>query len=170
MYRITRVRQVTVKNPDGIKLDQGKRYGGKITDMKTGLLTLIALSLFSIMAVSSDVSAQGRGRGRYNRGWDRKCEKFVNCHDARDGRWDRRGPRRGDWSRDRYYSPYYREGNYGNYSPYYREGNYGNYSPYYRDGNYGNYSPYYRDGYNGGYRLRRVYRPNGAYIRTYRRW
>jgi hypothetical protein len=38
---------------------------------------------------------QGRGRGR-GRGpdLDKKCGKFVNCHDARDGRWDGRGPRR----------------------------------------------------------------------------
>lgn len=41
----------------------------------------------------------GRDRGRDNRDnrqWarrKRKCGKFVNCHDARDGRWDRRGPR-----------------------------------------------------------------------------
>ncbi len=42
-------------------------------------------------------------RDRSNRGWRRtssnlpnynkKCGKFVNCHDARNGRWDGRGPR-----------------------------------------------------------------------------
>jgi hypothetical protein len=26
--------------------------------------------------------------------YDRKCRKFVNCHDARDGRVDGRGPNR----------------------------------------------------------------------------
>lgn len=47
---------------------------------------------------------QGNGEGRSNRGWEnrddrdwtkhnRKCGKFVNCHDARNGRWDNRGPR-----------------------------------------------------------------------------
>ena len=43
---------------------------------------------------------QGRGRG-HDRGGiggifgdsHNKCGKFVNCHDARDGRWDGRGPR-----------------------------------------------------------------------------
>src|SRR5215470_5355426 len=40
-------------------------------------------------------SAQGRGNGKGNGGgpdMDKKCAKFVNCHDARDGRWDGRGP------------------------------------------------------------------------------
>jgi hypothetical protein len=39
--------------------------------------------------------AQGRGNGKGNGGGpdlDKKCAKFVNCHDARDGRWDGRGP------------------------------------------------------------------------------
>ena len=39
--------------------------------------------------------AQGRGNGKGNGGgpdMDKKCAKFVNCHDARDGRWDGRGP------------------------------------------------------------------------------
>jgi len=52
-----------------------------------GLVLLLAMPAISL--------AQGRGRGR-GRGpdWDKKCAKFVNCHDARDGRWDGRGPRR----------------------------------------------------------------------------
>ena len=64
---------------------------------------------------------QGRGRGngrgnaafadrdyRYDRGRNQnwKCGKFVNCHDARDGRLDGPGPRRttGIW-RDGAFSP-----------------------------------------------------------------
>jgi hypothetical protein len=48
---------------------------------------------------------RGRGNGRGNLGWptrsvrsnyDKKCAKFKNCHDARAGRWDGRGPR-SDW-------------------------------------------------------------------------
>lgn len=35
--------------------------------------------------------AQGRGNGR-GAGKPDKCAKFVNCHDARDGRVDGRGP------------------------------------------------------------------------------
>jgi hypothetical protein len=34
---------------------------------------------------------QGRWRGRNKR--NKKAEKFINGHDARDGRWDGRGPR-----------------------------------------------------------------------------
>lgn len=33
-----------------------------------------------------------RSRNRDNN--SRKCGKFVNCHDARNGRWDGRGPQR----------------------------------------------------------------------------
>ena len=51
------------------------------------LLTLIAMLAMPIV-----LSAQGRGRGR-GRVDSKKCGKFVNCHDARDGRWDGRGPR-----------------------------------------------------------------------------
>ena len=32
-------------------------------------------------------------RGRRGRGLDKKDEKFINGHDARDGRWDGRGPK-----------------------------------------------------------------------------
>jgi len=34
-------------------------------------------------------------RNRRTNSWlyNRKCGKFVNCHDARNGRWDGRGPR-----------------------------------------------------------------------------
>ena len=47
-----------------------------------------------IFAVPVLTAAQGRGRGLgrgHNRAW--KCSIFVNCHDARDGRLDGRGPR-----------------------------------------------------------------------------
>jgi hypothetical protein len=50
------------------------------------------LALLMMLSVSSEVLGQGRGR-RVSR-LDRKCAKFVNCHDARDGRWDGRGPNR----------------------------------------------------------------------------
>ena len=58
----------------------------------TNFFGIVALSLLLIFAVSMDARAQGRGRGNSN--WDKKCSKFVNCHDARDGRWDGRGPNR----------------------------------------------------------------------------
>jgi hypothetical protein len=68
--------------------------------LKVGVLTLlVALSL------PIDTFAQGRGRGEGNRregNWNsKKCGKFVNCHDARDGRWDGRGPNRTLSWRDR---------------------------------------------------------------------
>jgi hypothetical protein len=50
------------------------------------------IMMFTLPVISY---AQGRGNsrdhGRSHRSW--KCGKFVNCHDARDGRWDNRGPK-----------------------------------------------------------------------------
>ena len=51
----------------------------------------IVLGLILMVAMPAVAFAQGRGRGR---GQDKKAEKFVNGHDARDGRWDGRGPNR----------------------------------------------------------------------------
>ena len=53
-------------------------------------IVLVFVSLFLLSALPTIASAQGRGRGR---GQDKKFDKFVNGHDARDGRWDGRGPR-----------------------------------------------------------------------------
>jgi hypothetical protein len=50
------------------------------------------LALLMMITMSSE--AMGQRRGRRVSGLDRKCDKFVNCHDARDGRWDGRGPNR----------------------------------------------------------------------------
>lgn len=61
---------------------------------------IAVLCLLVGVSVPIDVLGQGRGR-RAGRGFDKKCEKFVNCHDARDGRWDGRGPRRNDSLDDR---------------------------------------------------------------------
>ena len=58
------------------------------------LFGILVLGLMLLVGMSSDAMAQGRGRGRGNSNWDKKCAKFVNCHDARDGRWDGRGPNR----------------------------------------------------------------------------
>lgn len=56
------------------------------------LFGILVLGLLLSVGLSSE--AMGQGRGRRSSGWDKKCEKFVNCHDARDGRWDGRGPNR----------------------------------------------------------------------------
>ena len=55
------------------------------------LATAILLGLIVLVAMPAVSFAQGRGRGR---GRDKKIEKFINGHDARDGRWDGRGPNR----------------------------------------------------------------------------
>ncbi len=85
--------------------------------MRSLILGAVAALLLAI-AVPSTSLAQGNGRGqgrgngdwsnrsdrnRSNRDWrnrrarsrhyNKKCGKFVNCHDARDGRIDGRGPR-----------------------------------------------------------------------------
>ena len=58
------------------------------------LFGITVLTLLMMLSVSSEAMGQGRGR-RVSR-MDKKCAKFVNCHDARDGRWDGRGPDRRD--------------------------------------------------------------------------
>ena len=55
-------------------------------------MLLVLASLLLLTALPATSLAQGRGRGR---GQDKKLDKFVNGHDARDGRWDGRGPRIG---------------------------------------------------------------------------
>jgi hypothetical protein len=55
---------------------------------------ILVVGLLMILGLSSH--AMGQGRGRRVSHLDRKCEKFVNCHDARDGRVDGRGPDRRD--------------------------------------------------------------------------
>ena len=54
------------------------------------------LAVLILMSASYEAQAQGRGRGRDESKWDKKCAKFVNCHDASEGRVDGRGPRRGN--------------------------------------------------------------------------
>ncbi len=75
---------------------------------------LVLASLFAL-AIPTLATAQGQGRGRgqerqdrqdrqerrerreenkSDRKLDRKCAKFINCHDASDGRRDGKGPDR----------------------------------------------------------------------------
>ena len=51
-----------------------------------------SLALLVVIGASYEAQAKGRGRGDSKR--DKKCAKFVNCHDASEGRVDGRGPRR----------------------------------------------------------------------------
>jgi hypothetical protein len=69
------------------------------SDTKRNLIAIAVMALLLTIAAPATSFAQGRhgrwDRDRNNNYWsrDRKCRKFVNCHDARDGRWDGRGPR-----------------------------------------------------------------------------
>lgn len=65
--------------------------------MKTRLIMhvarlLMVLTLACALLSPTQGFAQGRGHGR---GLAKKSGKFINGHDARDGRWDGRGPRPG---------------------------------------------------------------------------
>jgi hypothetical protein len=71
-----------------MRRSDGKRYS----------FAILMMMLLLLMAAPATSFAQGRwGRDRdwNNNYWrhNKKCQKFVNCHDARDGRWDGRGPR-----------------------------------------------------------------------------
>jgi hypothetical protein len=56
--------------------------------------TLLGILVVSFLITIASTDAMGQRRGRRNSHLDKKCAKFVNCHDARDGRWDGRGPNR----------------------------------------------------------------------------
>ena len=82
-------------------------------NMKSLMLSVVAALLLSL-AIPAATLAQGKGHGKghgkggwsdridHNRSgnrrnrraknYDKKCGKFVNCHDARAGRIDGRGP------------------------------------------------------------------------------
>ena len=65
-------------------------------DSKNKRSALWAVVLMLVVAVAAPVFAaapQGRGRGKGKDKQEKKAEKFKNGHDARDGRWDGRGPR-----------------------------------------------------------------------------
>lgn len=64
----------------------------KLLSLKNVARVLVVLGLLAVV-VPFSAAGQGRERGRGD-GLGKKCEKFVNCHDARDGRWDGRGPDR----------------------------------------------------------------------------
>jgi hypothetical protein len=57
------------------------------TMKRNRMIFLVGLSLLLLTALPAVAFAQGRGRGQ-----EKKLDRFVNGHDARDGRWDGRGP------------------------------------------------------------------------------
>ena len=56
--------------------------------MKCPTLVLGVFLVFSTLLVPIQGATQGRGHGQ-----SKKVSKFINGHDARNGRWDGRGPR-----------------------------------------------------------------------------
>lgn len=73
---------------------------------RRGFVAVIVMAV--LLALAMPATSFGKDRGRRNgRGgnWDKKCAKFVNCHDARDGRWDGLGRRRNarDWRDGRWW-------------------------------------------------------------------
>jgi hypothetical protein len=72
---------VLIKGAKSMKLSNSRKLFG-----------IALMAVLMMLSLSVETMAQGRGR-RASR-IDKKCAKFVNCHDARDGRWDGRGPNR----------------------------------------------------------------------------
>lgn len=72
----------------------------RLLENRQNLVSIALLALLITLVAPGTAFAkrddQGRRRDRDDEKHDRKCEKFVNCHDARDGRRDGRGPQR-DW-------------------------------------------------------------------------
>src|SRR4030095_14018108 len=63
--------------------------------LKTLRLALLTFALAMVVNLAlPDMTFAKQGRGRFKDKFkDKKAEKFINGHDARDGRWDGRGPR-----------------------------------------------------------------------------
>jgi hypothetical protein len=60
------------------------------------LMALLLVLSVPATSLAKDRHARNHGDNHDNRSWskhNRKCGKFVNCHDARNGKWDRRGAR-----------------------------------------------------------------------------
>ena len=75
--------------------------------LKASRKLFVIAALGVLVVISASFEARGQGRSRRATGQDKKCAKFVNCHDASEGRLDGRGPRREtdvddwDWRRTR---------------------------------------------------------------------
>lgn len=69
----------------------------KHSNNRRSLLSMIILTLLLAVMVPATALGQGHGRGHGRGGIfgnpKNKCGKFVNCHDASEGRVDGRGPR-----------------------------------------------------------------------------
>src|SRR4030095_8788333 len=96
--------------PSILTILRGFSTGGsdrmKMMTRLSKLSTAMFFGFVLLLAIPAISQAQGRGRGNgrgHGSNWDKKCAKFVNCHDARDGRVDGRGPRRNAYRRNNIY-------------------------------------------------------------------
>lgn len=62
----------------------------KLKALRFALLTFALAMVVNLALSDLTFAKQRRGRGHFS---DKKAEKFINGHDARDGRFDGRGPR-----------------------------------------------------------------------------
>jgi hypothetical protein len=66
----------------------------KGSTLKAAILALIVAIVLPAAALANPPQGNGKGRGKNKVSHQqKKNEKFKNGHDARDGRWDGRGPR-----------------------------------------------------------------------------
>jgi hypothetical protein len=62
--------------------------------MKKPILMKVSAVFFAVVITAMTLLTPSYGFGQgHGHGQDKKSEKFVNGHDARDGRWDGRGPK-----------------------------------------------------------------------------
>ena len=74
-------------------------------------LALLTLTLTFVFNISLSTPGFAHGKRWQGRGGDKKSVKFVNGHDARDGRLDGRGPRfsaRERWRRNEWRENHFR--------------------------------------------------------------
>lgn len=85
-----------LKNKSHVKHILSQTAEVKVMKLVTfrNFLMIGGLTVLVLIGGSYEARAQGRGRGRGQSNEDKKCAKFVNCHDASEGRLDGRGPRR----------------------------------------------------------------------------
>ncbi len=114
----------------------------KLEQKRTALWAAV-LTLIFVVALPVVSYGQGRGHGR---GQSRKSDIFVNGHDARDGRYDGRGPRAHRHDRDDDDDRDYDDDDYNRGNR--RNRNYGGYG---NNGGYGNYNNIYRLAADRGY-------------------
>ena len=66
----------------------------KLRDSLKIFQAFICLAIVALMLASIPTAAAKDKRGKSRDKSEKKEEKFINGHDARDGRWDGRGPRK----------------------------------------------------------------------------